>query len=617
MPQLSVASRNSLSKSAAISSIPLGSRVVVDGGKTGTVRFVGPVQFREGIWVGVQLDFAQGKNDGSVNGVRYFTCDRAHGLFVSSGKVRVVPSNPFYSAKQTSALLKTPADATHMPPPLVDYTPMSIDYRQPAPALQPIYQAPPQQDHQAGASFLLPPAKLYSASKTLSSDKGARLQALYDSAAKELDVVKTAFSEYKKEKEEEVERLLQNLTEVMSEHERSIQHAEEIFRGVPARIQRHKDRTVELERQLEARDKEIEAAKDAQLAAIAAMECDTKEAVQERDSLRAKLAALAESEERLKAELQVARSVSQDKADQVQLYRDDVRSLTEKLVLAQQSRGEEYSVEMFDSLQREKFSLSQELASLEQSNSALKSALQIEQQAHKANLDRLEGELHQRTTQVKALNRHIAKSIPNVNFSGCGSQSLDELCSYAVVEAELKGVLQELSIGGDQSAAIMKGFDSVEQTVSALDACVRELGREFGDSERASVLLSSLQKERDALVDRVRELLREKNEVRDRCITEVESQVITASSCLAEQDSQLERFLPIASSSSPQVDAIISEVRESNAAEEKRLAQMLEALPKDYCTYCQMKGHSNSHCVYLTTADSDREKLFSCDLCLS
>ena len=38
--------------------------------------------------MGVELDQPQGKNDGSVDGTRYFTCKPNHGLFTASSKVK-------------------------------------------------------------------------------------------------------------------------------------------------------------------------------------------------------------------------------------------------------------------------------------------------------------------------------------------------------------------------------------------------------------------------------------------------------------------------------------------------------------------------------------------------
>lgn len=48
----------------------------------GLVRFIGQTKFAEGIWIGVELDTPDGKNNGSVNGVEYFKCAANHGIFV-------------------------------------------------------------------------------------------------------------------------------------------------------------------------------------------------------------------------------------------------------------------------------------------------------------------------------------------------------------------------------------------------------------------------------------------------------------------------------------------------------------------------------------------------------
>lgn len=56
--------------------------VSVRGTWEGHVRFIGPTGFAEGEWAGIELLQAVGRNDGSVRGVRYFSCPPRHGLFV-------------------------------------------------------------------------------------------------------------------------------------------------------------------------------------------------------------------------------------------------------------------------------------------------------------------------------------------------------------------------------------------------------------------------------------------------------------------------------------------------------------------------------------------------------
>ncbi|XP_052047162.1 kinesin-like protein KIF13B isoform X2 [Apodemus sylvaticus] len=65
-----------------------GEYVVVGTNKTGIVRYIGPTDFQEGTWIGVELDLPAGKNDGSIGGKQYFRCNPGYGLLVRPGRVR-------------------------------------------------------------------------------------------------------------------------------------------------------------------------------------------------------------------------------------------------------------------------------------------------------------------------------------------------------------------------------------------------------------------------------------------------------------------------------------------------------------------------------------------------
>lgn len=72
--------------------IKVGVRCQVLGKFMGTVKFVGGTKFAAGPWVGVELDAEEGKNDGTVQGERYFQSKPGHGIFARPNSVRPEPS---------------------------------------------------------------------------------------------------------------------------------------------------------------------------------------------------------------------------------------------------------------------------------------------------------------------------------------------------------------------------------------------------------------------------------------------------------------------------------------------------------------------------------------------
>ncbi|CCH42955.1 Dynactin subunit 1 [Wickerhamomyces ciferrii] len=83
-------------------------------GDLGVVRYAGETHFAPGVWVGVELlDQPNGKNDGSVNGERYFQCEDKYGIFVREHLVDVLEARPLSPIKVNKTRASLPNDPTH------------------------------------------------------------------------------------------------------------------------------------------------------------------------------------------------------------------------------------------------------------------------------------------------------------------------------------------------------------------------------------------------------------------------------------------------------------------------------------------------------------------------
>jgi dynactin 1 len=76
----------------------VGATVRSNDGRTGIIRYYGETHFAAGIWVGVELPDDSGKNDGVVQGQRYFDVAPFHGIFFKPEVVNVVAPPPAKAA---------------------------------------------------------------------------------------------------------------------------------------------------------------------------------------------------------------------------------------------------------------------------------------------------------------------------------------------------------------------------------------------------------------------------------------------------------------------------------------------------------------------------------------
>ncbi|XP_066151700.1 restin homolog [Euwallacea fornicatus] len=88
----SIELKSPLSSETQISKLHVG-RSVQHGDKHGFLKYVGRVHFAEGVWCGIELTDALGKHDGTIKGVRYFSCSQQRGLMAPVSKVALTKSN--------------------------------------------------------------------------------------------------------------------------------------------------------------------------------------------------------------------------------------------------------------------------------------------------------------------------------------------------------------------------------------------------------------------------------------------------------------------------------------------------------------------------------------------
>lgn len=104
-----------------------GDKVVVRserGEMVGILRFLGETNFATGDWAGIELDHPDGKNDGSILGVRYFQCPKNYGLFVPATRVRKCQKISRLSAESPKPEFNLIRNTIKSPPP---QTKMTLD----------------------------------------------------------------------------------------------------------------------------------------------------------------------------------------------------------------------------------------------------------------------------------------------------------------------------------------------------------------------------------------------------------------------------------------------------------------------------------------------------------
>eukprot|EP01083_Nonionella_stella_P074515 202177_1 len=71
-----------------VDTVNIGDQIELTNGRLGTVRYVGNIEIKKGIWVGVELNDPSGNHDGALKGKRYFKTEPHHATFVKYKKIK-------------------------------------------------------------------------------------------------------------------------------------------------------------------------------------------------------------------------------------------------------------------------------------------------------------------------------------------------------------------------------------------------------------------------------------------------------------------------------------------------------------------------------------------------
>ncbi|KAK9449508.1 uncharacterized protein V1518DRAFT_416189 [Limtongia smithiae] len=134
--------------------IHVGDLVYASAGQRGVVLFIGNVHGKAGVFAGIDLVNGQGKNNGSVDGVRYFTTSSpTSGLFIPISKCSLTPPSDIPATPRSRSVLsnRAPSRASSA---LGEYRELAMS---PAPALPQQHNATPKQSARRVSGVAAPP----------------------------------------------------------------------------------------------------------------------------------------------------------------------------------------------------------------------------------------------------------------------------------------------------------------------------------------------------------------------------------------------------------------------------------------------------------------------------
>ncbi|KAL4641667.1 dynactin subunit 1-like isoform X3 [Arapaima gigas] len=444
--------------------VKVGSLVEVIGkGHRGTVAYVGATLFATGKWVGVILDEPKGKNDGTVQGKRYFTCEENHGIFVRQSQIQVVEDGPEGTSPDTE-----PA-ASRLPKREVLETPKSTKL---TPRVSPAVAT--------GSSGSAPPVEMSSSSSTPSQTLLAAPVIPSPSSA----VVSSASPpQATPSKEEET---LRSQVKDLEEKLETLRMKRAEDKAKLKELEKHK---IQLEQLQEWKTKMQEQQAELQKQLKEAKK-EAKEALEARDRYMEEMADTADAIEMATLDKEMAEERAESLQQEVESLKEKVEELTMDLEILKHEIEEKGS---------DGAASSYHVKQLEEQNSRLKEALvrmrdlsNSEKQEHV----KLQKQMEKKNTELEALRQQKDKLVEEMRQA---EQTIDELKEQVDAALGAEEMVETLT---ERNLDLEEKVRELRETVSDLEA-INEMNDELQENARETEL--ELREQLDLGAARVRE----------------------------------------------------------------------------------------------------------------
>lgn len=466
----------------------IGQTVETSAHQRGLVKYIGSLHVADGNWLGIELPTADGKNDGSVRGERYFSCPPAHGLFVKDTSVQSIIAQP--PQKASSKVAVKPPAATSSSSKVSSSTkprPSSVVAPKPNPRLSTINKRQSVAPTSTHTSLRAPIRKTSNAGTSVSSAVAPSSTTSTSKASRDsnVDTLQTKLRHAERQHIDDQEKLLE-LGQVREERDR--------FKSIIEKLQTKCQKLLQTENEQATQLQQLRAENDQLSRTVQEHEVDLEEALIDKEMAE-------ERAEVAEVELNTLRAKIEERDMELEILREEAELFTTEMTPEEQEEAGYYR------LQHENDRLRAALVTLKEMTSE-------EEQNLKVRVRELEVEL---------------SGLEKVQQVALGAQ--EQLTAAHEINQHLRAEIDANAEWEDVSEELTAKCHRLEDTVAAQEAAIQDLEslRELNDE------LETQHAEQE-------EDLRNELDAKDIELAEQHARITTQDATIEDQDNLITKF---------------------------------------------------------------------------